>query len=157
MIENKFLYFKTYQDFQDKLSRGNIDSGSVAFIEDKSIIWTHNNEFQGGQQQVVLDNINSGSILPERCWDCVYVYKDQPVFTVPIVYQGGNYLFAYAQVYTHDAILDRDISTEKAWMFRGRQVEGCWENSAIPAEMKRYVPADILHRLDNIEEYLTWD
>lgn len=45
MIENKFLYFKTYQDFQDKLNRGNIDTGSVAFIEDKSIIWTHNNEF----------------------------------------------------------------------------------------------------------------
>lgn len=105
----------------------------------------------------MLDNINAGNILPERCWDCTYVYKDTPVFTVPIIYQGGNYLFAYAHVYAYDSVLDKNVSTEKAWMFRGRQVEGSWENSAIPAEMKRYVPDHVLSRIDNVEECLTWD
>lgn len=45
MIENKFLYFQTYADFKEKLDGGYIDRGSVAFIEDESIIWTHDKEF----------------------------------------------------------------------------------------------------------------
>lgn len=57
MIENKFLYFKTYQDFQNKLNSGAINENSIAFIEDESIIWTHGNEFVCNSEAIISQDL----------------------------------------------------------------------------------------------------
>lgn len=57
MIENKFLYFKTYQDFQDKLDKGAINENSIAFIEDESIIWTHGKEFVCSSEAIISQDL----------------------------------------------------------------------------------------------------
>lgn len=61
MIENKFLYFQTYADFTQKLNDGVIDRGSVVFIEDESIIWTHGNEFICTQRVPISDQFGDGT------------------------------------------------------------------------------------------------
>lgn len=47
MIENKFLHFETYNEFKNQLNNNNVDPGSIAFVDDESIIWTHGKEFGG--------------------------------------------------------------------------------------------------------------
>lgn len=157
MIENRFLYFRTYADFKAKFDQGKIDAGSIVFIEDRSIIWTHNKAFQNGAKEVKLDNVSRGDTLPNKCWDCVFTYNDDAVFTLPIVYNDGNYLFSYAKFYDYDVIQQENVAVEKAWLFEDTQVSGYWENNSIPSELRRYVPGNVLDRISNVEECLTWD
>lgn len=72
MIENKFLYFQTYEAFKAKLNEGLIDEGSVAFIGDESIIWTHGKEF------------NCNVPISEQFGDGVQVAVSQKALTAAI-------------------------------------------------------------------------
>lgn len=59
MIKNKFLYFKTYDVFDQERSKGNIDDQSIVFIEQNHTIWTHGNMFgdEGKHAKGFFDSI----------------------------------------------------------------------------------------------------
>ena len=56
MIDNKFLYFQTYNKFIECLEAGKIDKGSIVFIEDRSIVWTHDKEYAEEQDINHIEN-----------------------------------------------------------------------------------------------------
>lgn len=77
IIKNKFLYFTSLTNFQNRLNAGDISSGSIAFINDGSSrrIWTQGTYFfcdingtspigGGSSDIVVLDVLDSSSEYP---------------------------------------------------------------------------------------------
>jgi outer membrane protein assembly factor BamB len=46
MINRKFLNFKTYNAFLEKLNSNEIPQDSIVFIQDKLCIWAHGKEYQ---------------------------------------------------------------------------------------------------------------
>lgn len=61
MIGNKRLYFKTKSAFEVALTNGNIDPTSIALIEDKQLVWTHNKYFSFGQE-LIASKANSSDV-----------------------------------------------------------------------------------------------
>ena len=62
MIQNKFLYYKTLNGFQAALNDGQISNGSIAFIENEHLIWTHGTFF-GAQSQQQMPQIQVDDFL----------------------------------------------------------------------------------------------
>lgn len=56
MINNKFLFFKTYDAFKDKLEQGKINEDSIVFIKDKNFIVTHNTRFADRKESIFVSD-----------------------------------------------------------------------------------------------------
>lgn len=56
MINNKFIFYRTYSAFENDKTEGNIPEESIVFIKDKQLIYTHDTMFQ----RLSVDSISLG-------------------------------------------------------------------------------------------------
>jgi hypothetical protein len=56
MINNKFIFYRTYSAFENDKTEGKIPEESIVFIKDKQLIYTHDTMFQ----RLSVDSISLG-------------------------------------------------------------------------------------------------
>lgn len=74
-IDNKLIFYKTLEAFNNDLGDGKISPTSIVFIKDAKVIWTHDTYFKSSNADLdeyikwynkdKIDGDDNASVLPE--------------------------------------------------------------------------------------------
>lgn len=120
VIDNKFLYFKTFSNFQKELELGNILSTSIVYIEDVKIIYTHEQYYNCSGlseeqttklSKIELEGIGNMFLSNDGSYKSVNISKeennDEMVITKTI---SPNIFYQFGEVTSLTLTLDSEIS-----------------------------------------------
>lgn len=71
MINNRFLHYKNFDRFVNDLRDGMISSRSIVFIQDKSLIWTHNKYYGSVIVDAQLSNTSTNPVQNKVVKDAI--------------------------------------------------------------------------------------
>lgn len=71
MINNRFLHYKNFDRFVNDLRDGMISSRSIVFIQDKSLIWTHNKYYGSIIVDAQLSNTSTNPVQNKVVKDAI--------------------------------------------------------------------------------------